>query len=121
MKRASRRSRPATRSSPSLRHGCTSRPRTGRSSEMTSRSGHDWLMAEDTRKPEISIQVTEVLPGTEGFEAVLELAAQVLAQDRYLTPVFPAADESHVLAAFWGARCVGFLRYLIQVIGADEG
>jgi GNAT superfamily N-acetyltransferase len=88
---------------------------------MSSRSRHDWLMAEDTRKPEISIQVAEVLPGTEGFEAVLELAARVLAQDRYLTPVFPAADESHVLGAFWGARCVGFLRYLIQVIGADEG
>ena len=25
------------------------------------------------------------------------------------------------LAAFQGARCVGFLRYLIQVIGAEEG
>jgi hypothetical protein len=63
-------------------------------------------MAEDTRKPEISIQVAEVLPGTEGFEAVLVLAAQVLAQDRYLTPVFPAAEESHVLGAFRGARWI---------------
>lgn len=78
-------------------------------------------MDEDTGKPEISIQVAEVLPGTAGFEAVLELAARVLAQDRYLTAVFPAAEESHVLGAFRGARYVGFLRYLIQVIGADEG
>ena len=85
------------------------------------RSGHDWLMAEDKRKPESSIQVSEVRPGTEGFAAVLVLAAQVLEQDRYLTRVFPAAEESHVLGAFRGARCVGFLRYLIQVIGADEG
>jgi ribosomal protein S18 acetylase RimI-like enzyme len=45
----------------------------------------------------------------------------VLAQDRDLTSVVPAAQESHVLAAFQGARCAGFLRYLIQVIGAEEG
>jgi GNAT superfamily N-acetyltransferase len=45
----------------------------------------------------------------------------VLAQDRDLTSVFPGTQESHVLAAFQGARCAGFLRYLIQVIGAEEG
>jgi GNAT superfamily N-acetyltransferase len=52
---------------------------------------------------------------------VLGLAARVLAQDRHLTSGFPAAEESHVLAAFDGSRCAGFLRYLIQVIGAEEG
>jgi GNAT superfamily N-acetyltransferase len=67
------------------------------------------------------MQVAEVQPGTPRFEQVLGLAAQVLAQDRHLTPGFPAAEESHVLAAFDGSRCVGFLRYLIQVIGAEEG
>jgi GNAT superfamily N-acetyltransferase len=45
----------------------------------------------------------------------------VLAQDRLLTSTFAAAQESRVLGAFDGPRCVGFLRYLIQVIGAEEG
>jgi hypothetical protein len=42
----------------------------------------------------------------------------VLAQDRYLTWYFPDALESHVLGAYYGTRCVGFLRFLIQVLGA---
>jgi ribosomal protein S18 acetylase RimI-like enzyme len=58
---------------------------------------------------------------TARFERVLALAAQVLAQDRHLTSDFPAVQESYVLGAFDGSRCVGFLRYLIQVIGAEEG
>jgi GNAT superfamily N-acetyltransferase len=74
-----------------------------------------------TEKAKTSTQVAEVLPGTAQFDGVVELAARVLAQDRDLTSVFPAAQESHVLAAFQGARCAGFLRYLIQVIGAEEG
>jgi GNAT superfamily N-acetyltransferase len=74
-----------------------------------------------TEKPDTSTQVAEVLAGTAQFDGVLELASRVLAQDRDLTSVFPAAQESHVLAAFQGARCAGFLRYLIQVIGAEEG
>jgi GNAT superfamily N-acetyltransferase len=52
---------------------------------------------------------------------VLILAARVLAQDRYLASRIPHALESHVLAAFDGTLCAGFLRYLIQVIGAEEG
>jgi GNAT superfamily N-acetyltransferase len=74
-----------------------------------------------TEKPDTSTQVAEVLAGTAQFDGVVELASRVLAQDRDLTSVFPAAQESHVLAAFQGARCAGFLRYLIQVIGAEEG
>jgi GNAT superfamily N-acetyltransferase len=38
-----------------------------------------------------------------------------------LTSAFPAAQASCVLGAFHGSRCVGFLRYLIQQIGAEEG
>ena len=72
-------------------------------------------------KPELLVRVVEVRPGTARFEKALGLAAQVLAQDRHLTSVFPAAETSHVLGAFDGAQCVGFLRYLIPVIGADEG
>ena len=71
--------------------------------------------------PEWPGQTVEVQPGTARFELVLGLAARILSQDRALTASFPAARESHVLGAFDGARCVGFLRYLIQVIGADEG
>jgi len=45
----------------------------------------------------------------------------VLAQDRYLVSRIPHALESHVLAGFDGTQCAGFLRYLVQVIGAEEG
>ena len=67
------------------------------------------------------VQVLEVQPGTAHFEQVLILAARVLAQDRYLASRIPHALESHVLAAFDRTRCTGFLRYLVQVIGAEEG
>lgn len=49
------------------------------------------------------------------------LADAVLAQRRYLVADMPAADSSHVLGAFVADRCVGFLRYFIQLIGAEEG
>jgi GNAT superfamily N-acetyltransferase len=71
--------------------------------------------------PETGLLVTEVWPGTEQFGRVLALAARVLAQDRHLVSRFPAAARSHVLGAFHGQRCVGFLRYLIQVIGPEAG
>lgn len=69
----------------------------------------------------LDIEVSEVAPGTPRFEAVLALAAQVLRQDRYLLTEVPAALESHLLGAFDGSDCTGFLRYLIQVIGAEAG
>ena len=78
-------------------------------------------MSDAKAKPGPLVEVTEVLPGTAEFGKVLGLAARVLAQDRHLTSVLPTAQESHVLGAFDGSRCVGFLRYLIQVIGAEEG
>ena len=70
---------------------------------------------------ELPVRVKGVQPGTPDFELVLTLAAGVLAQDRYLASRIPGALESHVLGAFHGTRCVGFLRYLIQVIGAEDG
>jgi GNAT superfamily N-acetyltransferase len=69
----------------------------------------------------MQVQVREVEPGTAVFDDVLALAARVLTQDRYLASSFPHAQESHVLGAFDDTCCVGFLRYLIQVIGAEEG
>jgi GNAT superfamily N-acetyltransferase len=67
------------------------------------------------------VDIVEVAPGTEGFESVVDLAARVLAQDRAVVRPFPAALESHVIGAFVDSTCVGFLRYLVQVIGADVG
>jgi len=69
----------------------------------------------------LPVQVRDVQPGTPDFGLVLALAAGVLTQDRYLTSRIPGALESHVLGAFDGTRCAGFLRYLIQVIGAEAG
>lgn len=67
------------------------------------------------------MQVSDVQPGTAQFEQVLALAARVLAQDRHLASSVPHVQESHVLGAFDGTRCTGFLRYLVQVIGAEAG
>ena len=78
-------------------------------------------MNQTTAGPGRPVLVKDVQPGTAGFELVLALAARVRAQDRYLTRHFPDALESHVLGAYYGARCVGFLRFLIQVLGAEAG
>ena len=68
-----------------------------------------------------TLDVAEVGDGDARFPEVLAVARQVLAQDRYLARTYPHADESHVVAAFAAGRCVGFLRVLVQVIGAEEG
>lgn len=83
--------------------------------------GHNLGVADLPIRPEHAVRVAEVRPTTPDFDAVLGLAAEVLSQDRYLLSDLPAAAESHVLGAFDGGVCVGFLRYVIQVIGADAG
>ena len=65
--------------------------------------------------------VTEVMPGSEPFELLLDLADRVLAQARYIVSEIPTAYDSRVLGAFDSSGCVGFLRYVVQVIGADAG
>jgi hypothetical protein len=70
-------------------------------------------MDEGDARPGLPVKVKGVQSGTAGFELVLALAARVLAQDRYLTWHFPDALESHVLGAYYGTRCDGFLRLLI--------
>jgi GNAT superfamily N-acetyltransferase len=82
---------------------------------------HDGWMGDGDAWPGPLVQVKDVQPGTVGYGQVVALAAQVLAQDRYLVSSVPGAQESHLLGAFDGIRCVGFLRYLIQVIGAEAG
>ena len=78
-------------------------------------------MDDGDTEPGLLVQVRDVQPGSADFEQVLALAARVLAQDRYLVSSVPSAQESRVLGAFEGTRCAGFLRYLIQVIGAEAG
>ena len=78
-------------------------------------------MEDASATPRLRARVREVQAGTAGFDLVLALAARVLTQDRHLASHFPHAQESHVLGAFDGPRCVGFLRYLVQVIGAEAG
>jgi hypothetical protein len=70
--------------------------------------------------PRLPVQVRDVQPGSADFGQVLALAARVLAQDRHLVSSVRGAQESRVLGAFDGTRCAGFLRYLIQVIGAGH-
>lgn len=65
--------------------------------------------------------VTEVVPGSERFEMLLELADSVLGQARYVVSEIPTAFDSCVLGAFDASGCAGFLRYVVQVIGADAG
>jgi GNAT superfamily N-acetyltransferase len=84
-------------------------------------SEHHGQVDEARSRPEMAVQVTEVQPGTPDFGRVLALAAGILAQEPALTRSFPHARESHVVGSFAGATCTGFLRYLIQVIGAEEG
>lgn len=68
-----------------------------------------------------SVVVTDVEPGADSYEAVLTLADAVLEQRRYLVASMSHALHSVLLGAFDDGRCVGFLRYLVQVIGAEEG
>jgi hypothetical protein len=51
-----------------------------------------------SERPRFPVRVIEAEPGTERFQAVLDLAARVLVQDRHLVSEFPAA-QSHVLGA----------------------
>jgi GNAT superfamily N-acetyltransferase len=51
---------------------------------------------------------------------VLLLADQVLEQRRHVTSWMQTAREDHVLGVFDGDRCVGFLRFFVQVVGAEE-
>jgi hypothetical protein len=66
-------------------------------------------------------QVVGVARGTERFEAVLTLADAVLDQRRHFLSAIETALEDHVLGAFEGPRCLGFLRFYVQVIGSEEG
>lgn len=66
------------------------------------------------------VEIEVVSPSHRRFAEVVELASMVLEQDRYLLNEVPGVIESHVVAAFAG-RCVGFIRFVIQVIGQDVG
>jgi GNAT superfamily N-acetyltransferase len=67
------------------------------------------------------MEVVPVATGSVRFDQVVALAGEVLAQDRYLKASLPHAEATVLLGAFRGDDCVGFLRYLVQWIGADCG
>lgn len=67
------------------------------------------------------VEVVDLSSDDERLDALTELAASVLEQDRYLTREYLHAIESHVLGAFQRDTPLGFLRFLVQVIGAEEG
>ncbi len=67
------------------------------------------------------MQVIEVESGTERFKAVLSLADAVLDQRRHIVSAIEMASEDRVLGAFDGDRCLGFLRFYVQVVGSEEG
>jgi len=68
-----------------------------------------------------TVQVIEVGFGTERFKAVLSLADAVLDQRRHIVSAVEGASEDRVLGAFDGDRCLGFLRFYVQVVGSEEG
>ena len=68
-----------------------------------------------------TVQVIEVEFGTERFNAVLSLADAVLDQRRHIVAAIETASENRVLGAFDGDRCLGFLRFYVQVLGSEEG
>ncbi len=63
----------------------------------------------------------EVVSGTDRFEAVLCLADDVLDQRKHIVSAIETASEDRVLGAFDGDRCLGFLRFYVQVVGSEEG
>jgi GNAT superfamily N-acetyltransferase len=73
------------------------------------------------RVVKIRVNVTRVVPGTEEFEAVLILADEILAQRRYIVATMETASDDYVLGAFGGERCLGFLRFYVQIVGSEEG
>jgi len=67
------------------------------------------------------LDVAEVTATDGRFSDVLQLAATVLNQDRYLLKQIEHAQESHIVGAFDQEQCVGFLRFVIQELGRDAG
>ncbi len=71
--------------------------------------------------PEARCEIVEVIPTDTRFDEVVQLAATILGQDRYLLERPDDTQESHIVGAFAENRCVGFLRFAVQTIGEDVG
>jgi ribosomal protein S18 acetylase RimI-like enzyme len=68
----------------------------------------------------MDVEVVEVRDSTDAYTELLDVACQ-LNQAKYIPVREHHIDESILLGAFFHQRCVGFLRFLIQVIGSDQG
>lgn len=65
------------------------------------------------------LEIKPVEPQTQAYHELLEVATR-LEQTRYVQTREEHIQESILLGAFVG-RCVGFLRFVVQVIGSDVG
>ncbi|CAN5595613.1 MAG: GNAT family N-acetyltransferase [Actinomycetota bacterium] len=68
----------------------------------------------------MTAEVVEVREWTGVYEELLSLADR-LGQARYIPAREDHIEESVLLGAFVEGRCVGFLRFMVQIIGSDEG
>lgn len=68
----------------------------------------------------MAAQIVEVDPHTPAYDDVLLLAGQ-LDQAKYIPERETHIVTSILLGAFIQSTCAGFLRFLIQVIGSDQG
>lgn len=64
------------------------------------------------------LAIREVLPATPEYEQLLA-TADALQQKRYVLVRESYAERSVLLGAFLQNECVGFLHFMIQVIGSD--
>lgn len=67
----------------------------------------------------MQITISEVCVETEAYAHLLAVANQ-LNQARYIYAHTTDVEDSILLGAFTQTQCVGFLRFLIQVIGRDQ-
>jgi len=66
----------------------------------------------------MAIAIVEIQEGTPTYAEILHIAGH-LNQAKYIPRQEQHIDESILLGAFFQHRWVGFLRFLIQVIGSD--
>jgi GNAT superfamily N-acetyltransferase len=94
-----------------------------------SRTGGFGLLAQSARSRIVSniaikgaaamdLTIREIQADTDGYRELLLIADQ-LDQAKYIAVREDYIDESILLGAFIAGRCVGFLRFTIQVIGRD--
>jgi GNAT superfamily N-acetyltransferase len=68
----------------------------------------------------MDVEVVEVQENTAAYANLL-LVADQLNQAKYIARQEEHIQASILLGAFMENRCIGFLRFIVQVIGSDQG